>query len=350
MTKQTKIYIKEIAFEKFLKRNQHLFIDKTLDLIFIENRPYYNFADYSYKFNEYEFDEKIKQKIYWDKNATEDVELDLDTEVTLKIGNIYISLYYCKDSFKYPNKTPTKITIADKLEENLLNISHYFSKNCINQKIKKIYSNDYFDINFLLENGYTFNINRVEGYNTYIIECKFMPLEPNIVNYDILQSYHFEKYSDLNVYINKIKQFFVGKKINKIMRLGHLYDLEDKRIELDEFIDIEIEGKHLNIDFVEESDVYIGVNLFSYKETDYYGRFSWRNISPIYKENIINQTIKDIILIKQDTSVYAKKEYARMFEDKFNMILVILGNGYALKLSNYHDYLILDEIKYSNVI
>ena len=156
----------------------------------------------------------------------------------------------------------------------------------------------------------------------------------------------YERYSILKEYIEKIKNKFIGKRIESIKRLGIIWDeSEGKHIVLDEPIDIQVGNNHFNICINDESDAFCGINLFDYTEISYQDKLSWRSLNQIYKDNIIGQIIKDIILIKKDISVYDDKEYAKTLEDNFVAVHILLKNGYILEITNWEDYMTLDELK-----
>ena len=169
------------------------------------------------------------------------------------------------------------------------------------------------------------------------------------IDYEKLNDFRYEKYSVLSKYINKIKKDLVGKKIEKIMRLGVIFNEEysaDAYLELDEPIDIQI-GKdiHLNIDFACDSNAIVGINLFDYTETSYADGLSWRNLNSIYKDHIVNEVIKDLVLTKVDLSSYTCEEYAKKLEDDFCAIKIVLENGYALEITSWEDFMTLNEYK-----
>ena len=155
----------------------------------------------------------------------------------------------------------------------------------------------------------------------------------------------YEKYSVLKEYIDKIKNKFIGEKIQSIQRLGIVFEeSEGTYIVLDEPIDIKVGNNHFNICFNDETDAFCGINLFNYKEISYQDKLSWRSLNTIYKDNIIGQLIKDIILIKKDISVYEDKEYAKTLEDKFVAIHILLENNYILEITNWEDYMTVNEL------
>lgn len=326
------------SFKKYIDKINKIFVGKTVEEIYIENNNYYDDEDF-------EFDEKIGKRIFWDKNSNEDVEIkDLETSVTLKISDFFVNI----DFYENDNEFRAILSISDTKQGDLLNISHYYSKNIIGNKIEKIYSKDGQDFTLKLENGYEFNIFMYGGYEVYLHE--WIPRNRNEVNYNKLKFCRYERYSSLNKYINSVKNQLIGKKIEKIMRLGIIfsYVFEDnyKNVELDEPVDIKIGDYHLNIDFVEESDAFAGINLFDYSETSYFwaGDFSWTSLNPIFKNDIIGQTIKDIVLTRFDKSVYTDKKYAKKFKKKFKAIHIILENGWTLELTNSYDYMHINAI------
>lgn len=325
------------SFKKYIDKINKIFVGKTVEEIYIENNNYYDDKDF-------EFDEKIGKRIFWDKNANEDVEIKgLETSVTLKISDFFVNI----DLYKNDNKFRAILTISDTKQGDLLNISHYYSKNIIGNKIEKVYSKDGQDFTLKLENGYEFNIFMYGGYEVYLHE--WIPRKKNKINYDKLKFCHYERYSSLNKYINSVKNQLIGKKIENIMRLGIIfsYVFEDnyKNVELDEPVDIKIGDYHLNIDFAEESDAFAGMNLFDYSETSYfYNDLSWSSLNPIFKNDIIGQTIKDIVLSRFDNSVYTDKKYAKKFKNKFYAIYILLENGWTLELTNCNDYMHINAI------
>ena len=328
-----------VCFQKYIDRINKIFAGKTIEEIYIENNNYYDDKDF-------EFDEKIGKRIFWDKNANEDVEIkDLETSVQLKISDFFLNI----DFYNTENKFMVILTISDTKQGDLLNISHYYSKNIIGEKIEKIYSKENgHDFTLKLKNGYEFNIFMCSGYEVYLHE--WIPRKRNDINYDKLKFCRYERYSSLNKYINSVENKLIGKKIEKIMRLGIIfsYEIEDnyKSVELDEPVDLKIEDYHLNLDFAEISDAFVGMNLFDYSETSYFwaGDFSWTSLNPIFKKNIIGQIIKDIVLIRFDNSIYTDKKYAKKFKNKFKAIHIILENGWTLELTNDYDYMHVNAI------
>lgn len=307
-------------------------IGKNIDGIFIDD--YIHFNNYA----EYEFDEKIDRKLYWDKNAIEDVELELDDGVMLKIGNIYLKVYPA-----YSEKEYCKFEISENFEQGFVNISHYYSKNIIGRKIVDIYTEDYFNVNMVLDNGYEFCFEVLFWNNIKTRERIFKQNRQKIDYKKMHLSHYYEKYSALSKFLESIKKYFIGKKIKKIMRLGYIYSFEGKEIELDEFIDICAEDNHLNIEFTEESEAFAGLNLFDYTELSEIDNFSWRSMNAIYKDHIINQVIKDIVLTKRDISGETDKEYIAAHSDDFDEIKIILENGYVFNITNDLDYTITNE-------
>ena len=155
----------------------------------------------------------------------------------------------------------------------------------------------------------------------------------------------YEKYSVLKPYIDKIKNEFIGERIDSIRRLGIIWEeSEDKYIVLDEPIDIKAGNHHFNICINDESDAFCGIDLFDYTEISYLDKWSWRDLNSIYKDNIIGQIIKDIILIKKDTSDIEDREYARKLEDNFIAVHILLENNYILEITNWEDYMTVNEL------
>lgn len=333
------LYFRTIEdFSKYIKENSNFFIGKTLSGLFIKELIYE--ADY------YDYDYKTGHKLFWDKDATEDVEFEINKKLTIQIDNMYLNVENnIDDCYSYNKQNTVEIDISHTLPDNLLNISHYYSKNIIGNKIVQISASDYFALTILLDNGFEFNVITKSQNIIYLHE--WIPKKRKKC---IFKSDRYEKYSIFKKYIDNIKHVFIGKKIEEIRRLGIIFDgfeynSNTKPIYLDEQIDIKIGNNHLDICFNDQSDAFLGVNLFDGSETSSHDGFSWRNMNCIYRNNIINQTIKDMVLTKQDLSCYTDDSVAKEYEDNFEALEIILNNGYIFKITNWEDYMVLMEIK-----
>ena len=178
--------------QNYINTNSDLFLGKTIDKIYI-NKIYCE-EDY------FEFDNKIRQKIYWDKNVNEDVELEIDKNLTLKISDIYINIENEWNNQK--ENTDIKVSVSPTIQDCILDISHYYSKNIIGHKIVKITTDDYNILTILLNNGFEFNV-FVKACDL-ICTHEWVLKDKKQIDYEKL--YLYEKYPILNDYINSIKQ------------------------------------------------------------------------------------------------------------------------------------------------
>lgn len=275
----------------------------------------------------FDFDEKINQKIFWDKNAKSEVFLELD-DIIFQIEDSFLSIE--------SGSSVLSIETFRKKKEKILNISHYYSDNIINQKIEKIQTDGYY-LSFILENNYKF-ILTIRANSILVNEFENKKLKD--LDYKKLEKFEYKHFSSLKKYIDKIKTKFIGYKLEKIMCLGIIFDIygEGRALEIDEPLALLINGEYFNFDFIETSDAFIGMNLFYFNERSYWKDFSWKNYSPIYKDNIIGQIIKNMIVYKKDYNWIEESEYTKTREDDFDRIEIIFENNYKLILTNYHNY------------
>lgn len=332
-----RLFIDKNELIKYIEKIKKIFIGKSINGIYIADWRRWQDSNLLY-----EYDEKIGHRLYYDKNANEEVEISIEDDyVTIKIDDLFFTLYSLELK-RYNSEFAMQLTISKDNDDDEINIAHYYSKNVTNQKIKDVYFDECHKIHFLLENDYEFI---VRYWNDCLIYERILKKE-NSINYNtLIDECYYEKFSILNNYINEIKPKLIGNKIEKIMRLGEIFEesYENKRLHFDEFIDIQIGNEHLNFDFAEDSEAFISLNLFDYTETSCMDDGSWRSLNCIYKNNIIGQTVKDIVVTKYDNTHIEDKEIKKHFADKFISVEIHLENGYMFKITNSHDYTVTSE-------
>lgn len=295
----------------------------------------------------FEYDEKIDKAIYWDKNSTENVEIAIDNKVIIQIEDTYIII---EDNL---DETDWEVSTSNILEEDVLNINHYYSKNIINKKIKSIRTTEDFYplLFFIMENDYILGLHNNYGRGCqWISEMKNNFKENN--KYDCQKMYKtgtYEHYSDLKPVLDKIKNNFVEKTVDNILWHGNYsfynpyYD-ETNSIEIDTPVAVQVGEHNFAVRCHDASDFTVVADYFDFTENDFESDEFWHNANNIYPD-IVGQKVKDVFATRFDYEdmKYEAPEWYDYHKDDFADIIVELENGYYFVISNWDDYTIFSQ-------
>lgn len=190
---------------------------------------------------------------------------------------------------------------------------------------------------------------------------------------------NFYTATELESYIEPIRQSLIGKTIDKIMIMGHLFtsfglDKQENRcvkysdeeewfieenmyenpiqsipthqvsLELDEPLVLCFGDEHLEIEYCEFSNAQIDMNTLSFNEiSDIEECIAWKDVSKYYVKNIIGQKLSDIkIHFTPQPNDYVS-HFRKYGEDMYDEIIFIFENGHQLEISSDIDYMFLIE-------
>ena len=185
--------------------------------------------------------------------------------------------------------------------------------------------------------------------------------------------------TELETYIKPIRNSLVGRKLDNIMVMGHLYtsfglDEQENRcvkyadenewhieknmyknaiqsfpthqvaLELDEPLVLCFGEEHFEIEYCEFSDAQIAMNTLNFTEiSNIEGCIAWKNVNKYYDKNIIGQKLLDIkVCHTQHPNEYVS-HYRKNGEDMYDDIIFIFENGHQLEITSDIDYMSLFE-------
>ncbi len=184
---------------------------------------------------------------------------------------------------------------------------------------------------------------------------------------------------ELESYIEPIRKSLIGKTLDKIFIMGHIYTsvgldeqknrcikyadedkwfIEENRYEnevqsipthqvslsLDEPLVLCFGNEHIEINYCEFSNAQVAMNTLDFTEiSNIEGRVAWQDVSIYYSKNIIGQKLVDIKInytLKPNEYV---SHYRKVGEKMYDEIIFVFENGYQLEISSDIDYMSLYE-------
>ena len=190
---------------------------------------------------------------------------------------------------------------------------------------------------------------------------------------------NFYTAKELESYIEPIRQSLVGKTIDKIMIMGHIFTsvgLDDQEnrcvkysneeewfieenmyensvksfpthqvaLELDEPLVLCFGDNHFEIEYCEFSNAQVAMNTLNFNETsNVEGCVAWKDVSNYYNKNIIGQKLSDIKICYTPKPNEYVSHYRKVGENMYDEVIFIFENGYQLEISSDIDYMTLYE-------
>lgn len=190
---------------------------------------------------------------------------------------------------------------------------------------------------------------------------------------------NFYTAKELESYIEPIRQSLVGKTIDKIMIMGHIFTsvgLDDQEnrcvkysneeewfieenmyknsvksfpthqvaLELDEPLVLCFGDNHFEIEYCEFSNAQVAMNTLNFSEaSNIEGCVAWKDVSNYYNKNIIGQKLSDIKIRRTCTPNEYVSHYRKQGEAMYDEIIFVFKNGYQLEISSDIDYMSLYE-------
>ena len=186
---------------------------------------------------------------------------------------------------------------------------------------------------------------------------------------------NFYTATELESYIEPIRKSLIGKTIDKIMIMGHLFtsvglDEQENRcvkysdeeewfieenmyenaipstpthhvaLNLDEPIVLCFGDKHFEIEYNEFSNAQVAMNTLKFTEvSNIECRVAWQNINKYYDKNIIGQKLLDIKICHTQLPNEYVSHYRKNGEDMYDKIIFIFENGHQLEIASDIDYM-----------
>lgn len=185
--------------------------------------------------------------------------------------------------------------------------------------------------------------------------------------------------TELESYIKPIRESLIGKMLDKIMVMEHLYTsfgldddnnrcvkyadenewfIEENRFEketkttpthqvalsIDEPLVLCFGNEHFEIEYCEFSNAQISMNTLDFTETsNIEGSIAWKDVNKYYVKNIIGQKLLDIKISQTCHPNEYVSHYRKNGEDMYDEIIFVFENGYQLTIVSDNDYMSLIE-------
>lgn len=193
------------------------------------------------------------------------------------------------------------------------------------------------------------------------------------------QAKNFYTATELEAYMNNIRASLIGKTLDKIMVMGHIYTsigLDDNEnrcvkyanenewfieenmyknpiqsvpthqvsLSLDEPLVLCFGNEHFEINYCEFSNAQIAMNTLNFTEVSNIEHcVDWKDVNEFYAQNIIGQKLSDIIIKDTRRPNEYVSHYRKFGEDMYDTIFFIFENGHQLEISSDIDYMSLFE-------
>ena len=195
---------------------------------------------------------------------------------------------------------------------------------------------------------------------------------------------YFYTTTELEAYIEPIRKSLIGKKLDKIMIMGHIFTsvglddnenrcekyadedewyIEENRYEnevkstpthqvalsLDEPLVLCFGNQHFEIEYCEFSNAQVAMNTLDFTEvSNIEGCVAWQDVNKYFAKNIIGQKLSGIKVCHTSQPNEYVSHYRKHGEDMYDEILFIFENGYCLEISSDIDYMSLYESSISS--
>ena len=190
---------------------------------------------------------------------------------------------------------------------------------------------------------------------------------------------NFYTAKELESYIEPIRQSLIGKTLDKIMIMGHIFtsiglnDQENRcvkysneeewfidenmyenpvktfpthqvALELHEPLVLCFGDNHFEIEYCEFSNAQIDMNSLNFTEiSNIENCVAWQDVNKYYAKNIIGQKLLDIEYCRTCHPNEYVSHYRKEGEDMYNEIIFIFENGHQIEISPDFDHMTLYE-------